>query len=292
VYETLPVVVGVDGSPGSDAAVQWAAAESLVRRTPVRIVHAYGLAPTRTAVPLYRSVPDADLQLPRHVAEQLVSNMITRAAALGSASVGGAAIDGDAVGVLLNAARYGYELVLGSRRLSALGSAVHGSVSAAVAARATCPVVVVRGPAGRPDERAAVVVGIDGSHRSQALLEYAFDYASRRDIGVRAVLCWHPDLLAVMRRRAEPAEPERVDAWLAEALAGWQQKYPDVVVHREVVREHPIAGLVRASTAQNLLVVGSHGHRALASALLGSTTQGVLHHATGPVAVVPTHNLR
>lgn len=291
-YEKLPVVVGVDGSPASDDAADWAVADALSRRAPLRVVHAYEWNLSYAPVPLYRSVPDADLQMPRHIAEQLVSNMIARAAVLGATDVGGGAIDGDAAQVLLSEGRHACELVLGSRHLKALGSAVHGSVGAAVAARATCPVVVVREPAGPPDERAAVVVGIDGSYRSQALLEYAFDYASRRDVAVRAVLCWHPDLLAVMSWRPEPPAPERVTAWLAEALAGWQQKYPDVAVHPEVIREHAITGLVRASTAQNLLVVGSHGHRALASTLLGSTTQGVLHHAMCPVAVVPTHSLR
>jgi nucleotide-binding universal stress UspA family protein len=289
VDEKLPVVVGVDGSPGDDAAVQWAVADALSRKARLRIVHAYEWSFTYTQVPIYRSVPEADLQMPRHVGEQLVANMVTRAVALSASDVAGTVIDGDAVQVLMGEGRHACDLVLGSRHLKALGSAVHGSVGAAVAARATCPVVVVRGPAGRPDKAAAVVAGIDGSSRSQTVLEYAFDYASRRDVALRAVLCWHPDLRAVLSWRPEPPAPNRVDAWLAETLAGWRQKYPDVVVHPEVIREHPVTGLVHASTAQHLLVVGSHGHRALTSALLGSTTQGVLHHATGPVAVVPTH---
>jgi nucleotide-binding universal stress UspA family protein len=91
-----------------------------------------------------------------------------------------------------------------------------------------------------------------------------------------------------MSWRREPPAPERVDAWLSESLAGWRLKCPDVVVHPEVIREHSTMGLVRASAEQQLLVVGSHGHRPTPATLLGSTSQGVLHLATCPVALVPT----
>ena len=52
-----------------------------------------------------------------------------------------------------------------------------------------------------------------------------------------------------------------------------------------VVRDHPVAGLVSAATGQELLVVGRRGAHPRADALLGSVAQGVLHHATCPVAV-------
>jgi nucleotide-binding universal stress UspA family protein len=52
------------------------------------------------------------------------------------------------------------------------------------------------------------------------------------------------------------------------------------------VRDHPVAALVAAATAQDLLVVGSHSRHARVAAMLGSVSQGVLHHATCPVAVV------
>ena len=77
--------------------------------------------------------------------------------------------------------------------------------------------------------------------------------------------------------------------WLCEALAGWRDRYADVAVHPEVIREHPVAGLVLASSAQYLLVVGTTGHHTLPGAPLGSVSQGVLYRATCPVAVVPTH---
>ena len=75
---------------------------------------------------------------------------------------------------------------------------------------------------------------------------------------------------------------------MSEALAGWSQKYPDVEVHHAVIRDHPVPGLIAESLNQELLVVGTRGRHALAGTLLGSVSQGVLHHADLPVAVIPS----
>jgi nucleotide-binding universal stress UspA family protein len=280
------IVVGVDDSAGTELALRWAADEALARHVPVRLVTAFRYELTAGRLPTFVTVPAVDLLEPRQVAEQLLAKAVDSVTADG-AEASAEAVDGDPIQVLVTESASASVLVLGSRQLNAFGSAVLGSVSSAVAARSNGPTVVVRGPAGRPEEGAGVVVGIDGTESSERLLGYAFEHASRHRVPLRAVLCWHPDLLALMSWRAEPPPPARVDAWLAEALAGWQEKYPNVTVHPEVIREHPTAGLVLASAAQHLLVVGKHGRHA--RAMLGSVSQGVLHHATCPVAVMPTN---
>ena len=75
------------------------------------------------------------------------------------------------------------------------------------------------------------------------------------------------------------ADEERV---LAEVLAGWRDKEPDVVVREVVVRDKNARALLQAGLTAQLLVVGHHSRRTL-----GSTTYGILHRATCPVAVVP-----
>src|SRR5207245_985713 len=132
----------------------------------------------------------------------------------------------------------------------------------------------------------SVVVGVDGSDGGDDVLEYAFDHASRHGRPLHAVYCWRPDLLSTMQWRPEQPAPERADRWLAEAVAGWHEKYPDVELHRAVVRDHPVDGLVAASAAQELLVVGARARNARIADLLGSVSQGVLHHASCPVAVI------
>jgi nucleotide-binding universal stress UspA family protein len=73
---------------------------------------------------------------------------------------------------------------------------------------------------------------------------------------------------------------------LAERLAGWGQKYPDVPVQRRVVWEGPAPTLIAESEGAQLVVVGSRGRGAAMSLLLGSVSHALLHRARCSVAVV------
>jgi nucleotide-binding universal stress UspA family protein len=282
-----PVVVGFDGSPGADIALDWAIEEARSRKAPLRLVYAYGRDLTFDAMAIYSTLPTPERPHIKAVAERMLADAAVRATTLAPDVAVTTSLSGDdAVPVLLDECSRASTVVLGSRQLGAVGSAVLGSVGAAVSARAACPVVVVRGPGPLAGENGAVVVGVDAREDSDRVLAYGFDFASRRSLPLHAILCWHLDLLAEMMWAAKSPAPTKVEAWLSEALAGWREKYPDVAVQAAVIREHPVAGLVDASTAQHLLVVGSRGRHALAGTLLGSVSQGVLHHATCPVAVI------
>lgn len=282
----LPVVVGIDDD--FRQAVAFGVEEARSRGVPVRLVYAYGWALGADVSPVYRPLPLS-----------AVAELRTAAAKLLDGAAGYAAEISDAVEIVKHAARedpvphlireseQATVLVLGSRKMGALGSLVLGSVSAPVAARAACPVVVMRGPSGLEGENPGVVVGIEPREGSQSALAFAFDYASRHGRRVDAVMCWRRDPFAEMLWRASPPAPERADELLAEALAGYRADYPDVAVQAGVVRDRPADALVSAAAGQHLLVVGSRGHHALSATMLGSVNQAVLHHATCPVAVVP-----
>lgn len=77
---------------------------------------------------------------------------------------------------------------------------------------------------------------------------------------------------------------------LAESLAGWQEKHPDMPIRRVVLRGHAGRTLTEASKGARLLVVGSRGLGSFRGLLLGSVSHAVLHHAHCPVAVVRTHD--
>lgn len=289
IAQPFPVVVGVDESAGANQALAWAIDEARSRRLALRLVCAYGSVLNYGGLAMYGNLPPVDPSLARQVTTDLLGQAVAHVKELApDLDVTTCVVDDDAAHALIEESSRASLIVLGSRHLASVGSVLLGSVSAAVSARAACPVVVLRGPAGLADEPTTVVVGVDGHASSEGVIEFAFDYASRRSVPLNAVLCWHPDRLAEMMWRAEPPAPEKARAWLSEALAGWQEKYPDVVVQSAVVRDHPIAGLVAASAAQDLLVVGSRGRHALAGTLLGSVSQGVLHHATCPIALVPS----
>jgi nucleotide-binding universal stress UspA family protein len=87
-----------------------------------------------------------------------------------------------------------------------------------------------------------------------------------------------------------PADPfaAQPQGWveLAERLAGWGGKYPDLAVRRVVVRDAPARVLVDQSAAAQLVVVGSHGHGGLGGLLLGSVSHADPHRAHCPVMIV------
>ncbi|MFI5615502.1 universal stress protein [Amycolatopsis sp. NPDC051903] len=73
---------------------------------------------------------------------------------------------------------------------------------------------------------------------------------------------------------------------LAQRLAGWQEKYPDVHVERQVEHDKPRHRLLALSHTAQLVVVGCRGRGGFAGLMLGSTSQALLHHANCPVMVV------
>ena len=279
------VLVGLGDAKESSAALDWAGAEARLRGASVHIVRAYhwsaGVAPWETS---------ADRMIARdlrHAAETRLRHAVAHLAeTFPDVPVTSTAAEGIPWDVIVEHSADAAVTVLGSRRLGAVGGAVMGSVSTVVAARAYGPVVVVEGPPGLDGENPQVVVGVDGTPAGDEALGFAFDEASRRHRRLRAVYCWRHGLLTTTEWRAGEPAPERAQRWLAEAVAGWQEKYPDVDVRRIVVHEHPVTGLVQESSSQELLVVGGRPRHARVAPLLGSVSQGLLHHATCPVAVV------
>ena len=285
-----PIVIGVDGSESALRAVRWGAAEAVRRRRPIRLVHVYqvpvglhgGIVDPGTVRTALREEGRRLLRAARAAVAE-VSADLRPEIVLESAAV---------VPALVVQSRSASLLVLGSRGLGGFTGLVIGSTAVLLAGRVHCPMVVVRGD-GEQARSGPVVVGVDGLVTSEAALAFAFEEASLRDAELVAVHAWR-DLVAdsVVFGHAEPPDhapaQQRAYETLAERLAGWQEKYPEVVVRREVVRDHPSAALLRNAADARLVVVGTRGRGGFRSLLLGSTSQHLLHHAPCPVAVVRT----
>jgi nucleotide-binding universal stress UspA family protein len=287
------VVVGFDGSQHSLTALEWAVDEAGRRRRPLLIVHAVPL-PSLPPSPGYslgwgdsHFAPDDE-----DAVEEALRTGVERARLLApTLEVSTARAHGRASGVLVDASRGAELLVIGARGRGGMSSALLGSTSIEVTAGAQCPVVVVRElPAPGPTP-ARVVVGSDGSALSGAAIGEAFAEADARGLDLTVVQAWYLDMstgglaaLSTESVRREVAEAERAAA--AEAVAGWREKYPDVTVHVHVLQGHPVQALVEHSEGAELVVVGSRGRGGFRGLLLGSVSQGVLHHARCPVMVV------
>lgn len=284
-----PIVVGLDDSPGSTRALGWAIAAARTRGRPLHLISSY-MTPTMYGDAVFGMMPiDSESPDDSIGARDVLAAAKTHVE--DGVTVTTAAIRGYPADVLLGAAEDASMLVVGSRDRGVAGSIILGSVGNAVAARAECPVVIVRGETDAPPT-APVVVGIDGSDLSESALAFALDQARQVQAPVWVITC--PPALGFGRRPNAPAEPwqqeSRTDAdrHLAEMFGRWQDKFPQVDVVRYSRAEHPIDALTARSDEARLLVVGAHS-RTLgprASTILGSVSQGVLHHARCPVAII------
>ena len=283
----MPVVVGIDGSPSALEAARWAAREAARRRTGVRLISAFGWLETRHLHSQGLGVRYRETLLER-TREDVSAAAHAAAEAAPGIEISERVTDGFPVPLLTAASRRAGRVVLGDRGLGGFTSLLVGSVAIGLAAGAACPVVVVRGE--RPSDEGPVVVGIDGSEISDAALAFAFEAAATREVPLVAVHAWTDSVVEaavapLLDWDAIEADEHRV---LAERLAGWGAKYPDVEVRRVVRRDRPAHALIEQATssAAQLVVVGSHGRGSAAGLVLGSVSHAVLHHSPCPVAVV------
>jgi nucleotide-binding universal stress UspA family protein len=148
------IVVGVDGSEASQAALEWAAEEARLRAAPLVAIYAWSFIPPQPiGDPGMLAVPAGDLagQLGAEsdAARQALAAAVSDA--LGEAlevDVEQKLVEGDAGDVLVAESESAELVVVGSHGRSGLKAALLGSVSRHVASHAACPVVVVKSAAG------------------------------------------------------------------------------------------------------------------------------------------------
>ena len=173
------------------------------------------------------------------------------------------------------------------RGRGALARVLLGSVSAGLAHRAHCPVAVIHDedPLMPHPAQAPVLVGIDGSPASELATAIAFDEASRRGVELVALHAWSDAEVIELPGLDWSALKSQEETLLAERLAGWQECYPDVKVHRLVVCDRPARQLIERSESAQLVVVGSHGRGGFGAMSLGSVSSAVVQKARMPVIV-------
>ncbi|MBP2471835.1 nucleotide-binding universal stress UspA family protein [Crossiella equi] len=281
------ILVGVDGSSSATRAVTWAARECH-RGSRLVLVHVVD--------PLVRVWPESSplfAELRRivdgHGRAQLAEAELAARSARPGLPVEQRLRHGRTVPVLVDEAVRADLLVVGACGQHAFPDLGLGATTAALIGRVRCPLVTVHGHV--PDE-GPVVLGVDDSPGSEAAIAFAFEAASRRHAPLTAVLSWTDLALTGLYQGTSHLIPDWAELSvahrlrLAERLAGWQERYPDVEVTRSVVEERPAKALLRAAEHARLLVVGTRGHSALADVLAGSTSHAVVRHARCPAVVV------
>ncbi|NLE80811.1 MAG: universal stress protein [Rhodococcus sp.] len=281
------VVVGVDGSEHSKEALRVAANVAAKRGLRLKIVHALDFAPYGFGGPYIDA--GGVFEWIEASGKSILSDAVE------AARERKPDLDIEAEMSIGNSSQWLVELsetarvvVIGASGVGAATTALLGNNTLSVTTHAHCPVVVVRGEI-RPE--GPVVVGVDGSPTSARAVAVAFEEASLREVPLVAVHIWSdlgshtfedPRAAALVPGRIEDEE----HAVLAEALAGWQDQYPNVEVKRKVYIDNPRARLLEWSKKAQIVVVGSRGRGGFRSMLLGSTSNSLISHADCPVVVV------
>ncbi|MEU3598530.1 universal stress protein [Streptomyces sp. NPDC006798] len=290
------VNVGLDGSPESLAAAEWAASEAALRGMSLKLLYVREPGPP-SARGLFLGIDPPRQWADKFLDEAAESIRVCHP----RIQISVERRNGRPGEALTNSAGDAALLVLGSRGLSGFAGFILGSVGQSVVARAELPVVLVRDEAAaggtsrdarRPEcSRPPVVLGLDTDSPDDTVLEFAFEAASRRDVALRVLHSWKlSPHYYVYGIPVVPALDAELAAQEAEALAGvlrpWRDRFPGVEVIEEIESGKAADHLVRASRHASLVVVGRRIRRAAITGRIGPVTHAVLHHSTAPVAVV------
>jgi nucleotide-binding universal stress UspA family protein len=270
-----PVIVGYDGSDGSQRAVRWAARYASATKVTLLVAHCstwplftHNLGPVE-------GIKDSGLQ---HEAEKTLAEGLQLATqAAPHLEITQRLLTGFPAEVLTKLSAEASLLVTGTRGLGGFAGLLVGSVSLHLAAGASCPIMVVREDQPAQD---TVLVAVDGSPESDRAVLRAADLAETLDQSLH--------LLHVLPRRRHPkgvaVDAER-DPIIQQSL---NLLPPDtkltITEETTTATSTPGAIIERARTA-SCVVLGAKGRNTL-GARLGSTVHAVLHHTKGNVIVV------
>lgn len=290
------ILVGVDGSTQSLAAVKWAADRAVRTGCRIHLLCTYALASYSSAT-LDGGFAALDDEALKRGAQQVVDDATELAKKRGAERVTSSVEPGDPAGVLIEMTKEVDLVVVGSRGGGGFTDRLLGTVSSALPAHAKCPVVIVpkhtSGKKFTPIER--IVVGVDGSEVPSSALRRSIDEAEIWDARLTVVSAV-PIATTTSMMNLTPSTSDHsgvlknvrkgMGIAIDKALDGRERE-----IARHALDGSPASLLVEFSTAVDLVVVGTRARGGLAGVLLGSTSQTVIGHSTCPVMVVPSDHL-
>ncbi|MFF3763941.1 universal stress protein [Streptomyces sp. NPDC001922] len=286
----IPLVVGVDGSDSSLEAVDWAVDEAERHGLQLRLVHGSLWERYEGTRPSLATDRPAERILAEHIAASAAERAQRRNP---DVKVSSDVLAADPTTALLREGHEAFALVTGSRGRGMLGETLLGSVSLTVAARAVCPVIIVRGEDPARRDGLPVVLGVGERSVTSAAVRFAVAEAEVRNCPLHVVRAWRTPAHEAVEHllptgdAPAPTPEQRATDQMDAALRGVGPVRDGAVVRRITAEGPAHKVLADASAEASLLVIGaprSHGHVGLQ---LGRVAHALLHHAACPVAVVP-----
>ncbi|MDO5619192.1 universal stress protein [Kocuria sp.] len=284
---TEKILVGYDGSAFAEQALDWAIEEAKAADAPLTVVVSTGRPVVADA-----AITGPFLERIEEEAEETAKAGVQKALDAGI-NAQGVLERGDVAGVLVHESGANSLIVLGKRGLHGIRGRL-GSVSAATAAHAKCPVIVLPDgwTAQDGDFSGKVVLAVDKLGPKSPAVRHAASYAKRHGKGL-SIVTVIPTITSLPSGSAELdkaiadqlTEPARTLCQAVEDVALEQAPGLETKIH--VLSGRPADALVEASSSADLVVLGTRGHGGFRGLLVGSVSQAVLVDAACPVMVVP-----
>jgi nucleotide-binding universal stress UspA family protein len=277
------VVVGVDGSPNSKAAVAQASHFASSRDMTLQVLHAF--APD---LPMLGFGALADRSVVTEHGQHLIDDAVARAHAMHpDLHVTQALQDGYASQALVAASRTAALVVVGATGHGILSQASVGPTAMQVVTHARCPVLVVgHETSGEPAAGGRIVAGVDGSDASMHAAQAAHREAAVVGGSLEVVHAWQA------RSAADPTLTHasswddyaaRLEEGVETALADERRAHPDVKVEYAVVSGEPAKALAERTEGANLLVIGSRGSGGFPGLHVGSVALQLMGRSRCPI---------
>ena len=281
------ILVGVDGSHASYKATWWAANYAKHAGLTLQIVCAYSL-PSYAAVSFdatYTAMGDDN------AAHSDAQEILSKAKAIADEQGVEATtliVTGDPASVFVELSRNYNLIVIGNRGKGGLAERLLGTTSSSLPAYAYCPIVVV--PYTDDDGNlmhlnntiTRVAVGSDESKWGLKALEIAANFAAAWDAELDVI-----SAVPNMKGSDDEGVMASFKDDLEVRIKPLEEAHPDLKINKQIVPGPAVGALTKASYDHDVVVVGSRGRGGFTGLLLGSTSQGLLQHAVGPVYVVP-----
>jgi nucleotide-binding universal stress UspA family protein len=269
------IIVGYDGSAGSDEALRWAATEARARGTALTICL------TWPAADLLKLGDWGAHDRAQHLGGEILARGVRLAGAVPDLTdVRTVLAEGSPAHVLCERSSAAEMVVVGSRGHGGMADSWLGSVSWQVACHGQGRIVVVRGK-WRPVNQSPgpVVAGVDGSPASQDALTFAFEEAALREVPLIA-------LCALSDSPGKVGGAARMEEEFSRLMTLYEKEHPEITVLRQVAFGAARSALLTAAAEAQMLVVGSRGLGGVEGMSLGSVAGALVHHSPCPVAVV------
>jgi len=276
------IVVGVDGSSPSRSAIRWSMHRAAL--TGASVVLAHIVEDVMTAPPAHMSAEITETEHAFLQAEVDFAHLIEH-----GVSVSSSLLQGDPLEQLAAASEHMVMLAIGTHKTGFVQGRIFGSKFIQLAARASSPVAFIPNVSTR--RRGGIVVGVSDAAAEHETICFAAAEAARTGHELTIVHCW--DMSRKPAALAHDRQEERArfgalfsDAVLAEAQTIAMKAQPQILVRTRSVRRPAAEGLIDASAAASLLVIGRSHRNVSLPGTVGSIAHDVLLNLNGATVVI------